>query len=613
VRKVIRRIIPRVINSGQALSQSGHPKDSGSCRVRATGGRRQLSSKSNNRRGTLLLGLLLVVVGLIFFLAPSGSSLAEWLMRLWPVFLICAGIVRVMGFAVERKPKSPMGGMLLIIIGVLFLISRFHSDLNALQVYGRYWVLLLAVFAGVELVRYYSHRQSEGPAPRLFTASRIIITLFIVSTGVLASRAANNPSLLSAIRLPNFLSGLRDSVVGESYPFTDEPLVFADVRPEIKININNSFGNVKVTGGSTKVRATLTKAIRAWSQEDARKIADRIHLVMTKTPDGLTITTNRDEVNQQFTTHIEVEVPSSSNIAIADSYGDVSATGIEGNVAVKASHGKADLSNINGALFLGLNYSDVNASNINGDVSINGAKRARISGVTGALELSSSNGSVELREIDGPVHLEAPFSRISAQGLSEGAEIKTEHGNVDISNTGDVIIEAPHSDVRAKNIKGDLQISSSQGSIQLSSIFGELLVRSQQAPVSAEDLHGPVDIETSHGDVVVKNFYESVHIETSFKDVTLVTANQPTGDIEVENNHGEIKLVLPQSSQFELEASSENGQVKPVGFSELSSRGRDSLIAGLGDGPLIKLKTSYKNIIIQASGVRQTQASSVVN
>ena len=103
-------------------------------------------------RGTLLLGLLLVAVGVTIFFAPPGSGLTAWLMRLWPVFMICAGVVRVMGYAVERKPRSPMGGMLLIIIGVLFFVSRFHSDLNALEIYGRYWLLLLAVYAGVELI-----------------------------------------------------------------------------------------------------------------------------------------------------------------------------------------------------------------------------------------------------------------------------------------------------------------------------------------------------------------------------------------------------------------------------------------------------------------------------
>src|SRR5262245_28804667 len=86
-------------------------------------------------------------------------------MQLWPVFLICAGVVRVMGFAVERKPRSPLIGMLLIIVGVLFLAARFQPGLNALQIYGRYWVLLLLVFASVDLVRYYSHRHTDVPPP----------------------------------------------------------------------------------------------------------------------------------------------------------------------------------------------------------------------------------------------------------------------------------------------------------------------------------------------------------------------------------------------------------------------------------------------------------------
>jgi DUF4097 and DUF4098 domain-containing protein YvlB/uncharacterized membrane protein HdeD (DUF308 family) len=559
------------------------------------------------------LGLLLVAVGALFFFLPSGSSVADWLMRLWPVFLICAGAARVMGFAVERKPRSPMGGTLLIIIGLLFFVSRFHSDLNALQVYGRYWVLLLAVFAGVELVRYYSHRQSEGPQPGLFTPGRVIIILFIVGTGVVANRAANNPSLLSAIRLPRFLSGLRDSVVGEAYPFIDEPVVFADVRPGIKIAINNSFGNVKVTAGGTRVRATLKKIIRAWSEDDARKTASRIRLVVNKTPDGLTLATNRDEVNQQFATHLEIEVPLSSNVSVVNSYGDVSAAGVEGNVTVKSSHGKVDLANITGALNLGLNYSDVSVSNIDGDVSISGAKRARINNVTGALDISAGHDALEVRDIAGPVHIEAPFSTITAQRLSDRAEIKTEHGKIDVSDSTDLVIDAPHSDVRAKNIDGDVHIASSHGSIQLASIYGGLVVDSEQASVTADDARGSVDIQTSNGEVAVKNFQDSVHVETSFRDVMLVTANQPSADIEVENDHGEIKLVLPQSSQFQLEASSENGRIKPVGFGELSSRSRDSLVAALGDGPSIRLRTSYKNIIIQASGPRQAQAGSPVN
>jgi hypothetical protein len=94
----------------------------------------------------------------------------------------------------------------------------------------------------------------------------------------------------------------------------------------------------------------------------------------------------------------------------------------------------------------------------------------------------------------------------------------------------------------------------------------------------------------------------------------LQAAGDPAGDIVVQNNHGQIKLVLPPSSQFRLDAQTASGQIQPIGFGELGDRVRDSLIAALGsDGPSIKLRTSYKNIIIQASAARQGQAISVAN
>jgi DUF4097 and DUF4098 domain-containing protein YvlB/uncharacterized membrane protein HdeD (DUF308 family) len=570
-----------------------------------------------NRRGTLLLGVLLLGVGVVLVLAPAGSGIAGWLIQLWPVFLICAGVVRVMGFAVERKPRSPLVGMLLIIIGVLFLAARFQPGLNALQVYGRYWVLLLAVFASVELVRYYSHRHADGPPPRVFTPIRVLVVLLIVATGVLANRAANNPAVLSALRLPSFLSGLRDSVVGEAYAFTDQPIINDDIKRGMTISVNNSYGNVKITAGSSAVKATLTKSVRGWSPEDARKIADRIRLLVNQTEDGLTVTTNRDQVPEQFTTDIQIEVPSNINVSITNSYGSVGASGIHGSLTVKASYGQAEVTGIRGDVSLALIHSNITASNIDGDLTVTGAKNARISKVLGTLELIASaarNGSVELLDISGAVRVNAPFCRIGAQGLDQAAELKTEHASVEVNRAAELVIDAPHSDVRAKNINGDLRVSSSNSNLQLSSISGELEVRAEQSSVSVENVKGSVVIETTHGDVVVKNFYESVRVETSYHDVALMTGIEPAGDIDVQNNHGQITLVLPQSSRFHLDAESAKGQIQPIGFSQLEQRVRNSLVTALGlDGPTIKLRTSYKNIIIQASAARQNQAKALVN
>lgn len=519
-----------------------------------------------------------------------------------------------MGFAVERKPRSPLVGMLLIIVGVLFLVARFQPGLNALQVYGRYWLLLLAVYASVELVRFYSHRHTEGPPPRVFTPVRVLVVLVIVFTGVLANRVASKPSVISALRLSGFLNGLRDSVVGEAYAFTDQQVVSANVRQGTKVTINNSYGNVKVTGGGSALKATLVKAVRGWSQDDARKVADRIRLMVSQGDDGLTITTNRDQVDGQYTTDIQVEVPSYANVSITDSYGSITASGIQEGLTAKASHGEANLTDIKGDVNLALSYYDITAARVDGDVTVTGARQARISSVTGALNLSGSNGGVDVRDISGEVRVDAAFSRIVAQGLDQNAELKTEHASVDVSRAGDVIVNAPHSDVHARNINGDLRILSSSSNLQLSSITGDLQIDAEQCSVNADDVRGTVAIKTSHGDVAVKNFYEGVRVETSYHDVVLQAAGDPAGDIVVQNNHGQIKLVLPRSSQFRLDAQSASGQIQPIGFGELGERVRESLIAALGsDGPSIKLRTSFKNIIIQASAARQGQASSLAN
>src|SRR6185369_15240303 len=264
---------------------------------------------------------------------------------------------------------------------------------------------------------------------------------------------------------------------------------------------------------------------------------------------------------------------------------------------------------------LALNYyCDISAANIDGDLTVTGARNATISNLAGALSLSGRNGAIDLREISGEVHVDAPLSRITAQGIDEAAEFKTEHASVDISRAGDVTVNAPHCDVHAKNISGDLRILSSNSTVQMASITGDVEVDAEQCSVSAEDVHGAVWIKTSHGNVAVKNFYEGVRVETSYRDVTLQAAGDPAGDIVVLNNHGQIKLVLPQSSQFRLDAQSASGQIQPIGFIELGERVRDSLIAALGsEGPSIKLRTSYKNIIIQASAARQGQATSLAN
>ena len=62
------------------------------------------------RFATLLLGIGLIAIGALFFVAPEQAFAVRWLVRLWPVALILAGLVRVTGYLIDRHPRSPAGG-----------------------------------------------------------------------------------------------------------------------------------------------------------------------------------------------------------------------------------------------------------------------------------------------------------------------------------------------------------------------------------------------------------------------------------------------------------------------------------------------------------------------
>jgi DUF4097 and DUF4098 domain-containing protein YvlB/uncharacterized membrane protein HdeD (DUF308 family) len=553
-----------------------------------------------------LLGLILVAAGGLFFIAP-GSATAAWIVRLWPVFLICAGVARIMGFAVERRPRTPIGGLLLVIVGALFLASRFHPDLNAIEIYGRYWVLLLVAFGSVEVVRHYSHRPGYGQPPKLFTIGRLLIVLAILVSGVLASRLGRNQSLLSALHVEGLLGGVRDSLVGQSYVFTDEG-VTTQLKPGQKVTIDNRYGSVKVSGGGSTLRATLVKTINAWGEDEARRTAQQIKLVILEDGDALTITTNRAELDGRFTTDIQVDLPPWTQLSVSDTFGSVAVDGLESDVFARVSHGDVALSRIDGDVVAELNYCDFNVSDVTGNVKASGFKRASATNVSGSVDFSGRSGSVELHKIGGAVQVEAPRSRISCRDLSSEAWLKTDRGAVDVDGVGDLSVEAPGSEVRAANVRGDARVNSSRGSIKVSSISGDLEIDADNAAVTAENVQGEARIQTSRGEVLMKGFREAAHVLTSYRDVTLVPACEPTGDIEVTNSHGGIKVVLPASSRFLLDAASEGGRVRSSGFNWLSSDGERVNFAFGANRPTIKLRTSYKDVWVQAGGPGAVEA-----
>lgn len=574
--------------------------------------------------GLLIPGLLLVGVGVFLLVAHPGAGIALFSFHFWPLFLILAGFARIAGYALGRKPRSPAGGAILIAFGLLFLLGTLQSELKPIQVYARYWIVLLAIVAVVHLIKYYSHRPQDGPQPRLFGPIGVILVILIVSSGIAAHRlSVKNPDVLSMSNLPALLHGLPPGASPRSFSFTDPAFVAASLGPAPNITISNKYGDVRVTGGAPSLQATITKSLRAWNEADAKEIADHLKLVVSRSTDNgkdnVTITAGCDRGDCSFMADLVLQAPDSATILASDSNGTLSCSKITGPLSIGAQGSQVEINAIKGNVAMSLESSDVHASGIDGDVEITGARQVKASDVTGSIKLSGNKGDIDIREVQGTVTVDAPLSRIKAQGLGSAADLKSSHASVEVSRAAGLSVEAPDGDVKADSINGNLNIASSNSAISVHSVSGNLSVTATKSSVTADSVHGTVDVSTSYAPIVIKNFTQGVRVRANYDPVTLVSSQQVEGDIDVETSNGDIRLVLPSISTFQFDGESKGGHVRSKGFlfvpfndlfeGRASASSHLAFAQGFG-GPKIVLKTSYRDIIVEGKSdpARTSQA-----
>ncbi|HEY6329311.1 MAG TPA: hypothetical protein VI756_08235 [Blastocatellia bacterium] len=570
-----------------------------------------MGAKGKTSSGLLIPGLLILGAGLALLAAHSVAGLAMSILRFWPLFLILAGFVRIIGFVVGRRPRSPVGGALLVAIGAMLLLGILQSGLTPLQVYARYWPVLLVVMAAVHLARFYSHRPWDSRPPRLLGPLGIITIVLLVSTGIAAHVvSARNPNLLSAASLPALLHGLPPGSSPRSFTFAEPAYESAYTVPISVIKISNKFGEVRVVGGNSSVKATLTTTVRAWDEADAKTVADGLKLTVNKTSDSgrESFSIAPDCRNNEFpvTGNLVVQVPDGSPLELEGADGPVSASRTSGPLSVNAHGSSVILESIKGDVNAILQSADFRAAAIEGDLKITGGKQVSVSGVSGLVDISANEGSLDLRAIQGKLDVVAPESEIRAQNLTSDAEIKSSNGSIDLSKAAGVTIDAPDSEVHAESITGDLKISSSNKSISVHSLAGDLTVEASRSPLTVGDVHGIVAITDSNGAVTVKNFSRAVMIHGDHSAVTLVSDETPEGDIDVEDLAAPVKLVLPSTADFQFSGESPSGRVRSKGFSFVPlngqpvAQGADRLefSQGLG-GHKVVLRTSHNDILIE--------------
>ena len=194
------------------------------------------------------------------------------------------------------------------------------------------------------------------------------------------------------------------------------------------------------------------------------------------------------------------------------------------------------------------------------------------------------------------------------------------------TGSGDQKIDGIKGPLQARSGSGDMHISSigsrveahtGSGDLQMSQVNGDVFARAGSGNIQADGVAGAFDAETGSGDVGLRQTAPGeVRVRTGSGGVDLhgvrsmVNADTGSGEITVEGTpggewklsagSGTIKLQLPSSAGFDLDASTSSGDISLNHTVAVSGRvSRHSIHGKAGNGgSLVEIRTGSGDIEI---------------
>ncbi len=437
------------------------------------------------------------------------------------------------------RRRSIFSGVLLILLGVLFLLHNFRGGFPIWDLFWRWWPLLLILWGLAKLYDHFAARRTGQVGPPTITGGDIFLVIFIVA-------------LFGSLGGIEYISKHGDWLDvqwppwEQSYSFSEQ-VPAQSIPAGSRISISTDRGDITVRPAETaEISITAKKRLGGASEEDARHRAEQVRVVVKEKGGSYDVGVESQGPNVRV--DLEVHVPKPASVSVVTLRGNASITGIAGGASAVARRGDIEIRDIGG---------DVNAELSRGDAHIVGAR--------GNVSLSGKGSQVEIADVKGEAVVEGEYY-------------------------GPIRIEKAAKGARFVSHRTDLTVTQLSGRIDTGS--GRLEI---------SDAAGNLALVTREYDILVQNVSGRVHVENRHGNVELRFALPPREDVEVTNSSGNVELILPPKSSFEVHADARSGEID-CEFSELApqtsaDRGNSKLDGKLGaKGPQLRLKTSYGTI-----------------
>ena len=264
-----------------------------------------------------------------------------------------------------------------------------------------------------------------------------------------------------------------------------------NVSSSDKLNIQNSFGSVKVTTWDrNEIKVDVDIEVSANTEAFAQKILDRISVTDEKGSKGISFETKMKDINNskedKSTMHINysISMPSNNPLTVKNEFGSTTIPDFRGEVDLTSKFGSLTTGNLTSIKSINVEFGKANLTNItNAPVTIKFSK-AVISKLSGAVKMNLEFCSSVRLSLDAnlsSLDLKTSYSTVNLKplgDLSASYNISTSFGS--FKNTTDVKFTSDEDAGRDRGPKFDYEYSGKSGSgsipVKVKSSFGKIIV-----------------------------------------------------------------------------------------------------------------------------------------
>lgn len=447
----------------------------------------------------------------------------------------------------QGQRSSIFSGLLLILLGVLFLLGRFDPNLGIWHFFWRYWPVVIILWGIAKLIDHLGAQHSGQTRPALLSGSEaalLALVFFVLAgMGIYSRIKSKDPDL-------NWDVGFFDHQASQS-----QELPAKIIPPGSHVAVTIARGSITAhAGDGNELLVSVNETAEGATENAAQDRMKTLQVVIEQTKEGYSVhPVNLDDAGGHVTVDLDVTLPKKTSITASSDRGDIHISGVAGTVTATAQRGDIEVHDV---------ASDVSAKMTKGDV--------RITDVGGNLSLAGRGNEVEISEVKG-------------------------NGEID----GDFF-----GPIRVRSVAGTTRYHSQRADLTLVGVRGRLELDSEQIEIS--DVSGPAKLFTHEKDIEAENIGGRLDIADTKGDIKVRFSQPPREDINIADDSGGVDVTLPANSNFEISAVSQSGEVQSE-FEDSSLKlqnengtGRLNGKVGAG-GPKIHIATSYGTFILRKS------------